>query len=107
MKAANFGPVYACIYPGLAEVTRAHGYALAAHGSMARDFDLVCIPWAEQVSPPDDVVKAITTAFAIHQIGEPGQKNHGRVAYTITLGFGECSLDLSFMPAVLQTGGAA
>lgn len=40
MKAANFGPVYACIYPGLAEVTRAHGYALAAHGSMARDFDL-------------------------------------------------------------------
>ncbi len=106
MKAANFGPVYACIYPGLAEVTREHGYALAAHGSMARDFDLVCIPWAEQVSPPDDVVKAITTAFAIHQIGEPGQKNHGRVAYTITLGFGECSLDLSFMPAVLQTGGA-
>ena len=107
MKAANFGPVYACIYPSLAEVTRAHGYALAAHGSMARDFDLVCIPWAEQVSQPADVVKAITTAFAIHQVGEPGQKNHGRVAYTITLGFGECSLDLSFMPSVQQIGGAA
>ena len=104
MKAANFGPVYACIYPGLAEVTRAHGYALAAHGSMARDFDLVCIPWAEQVSPPDDVVKAITTAFAIHQIGEPGKKNHGRVAYTISLGFGECFIDLSFMPSVAPIG---
>lgn len=107
MKAANFGPTYACIYPGLAAITRAHGYALAAHGSMARDFDLVCIPWVETVSHPDEVVKAITLAYAIKQIGEPEQKNHGRVAYTINLGFGECSLDLSFMPAVKNAGGAA
>ena len=104
MKPANYGPTYACIYPGLAEITRKHGYALAAHGSMARDFDLVCIPWAEQVSQPDEVVKAITAAFSIHQIGEPGKKNHGRVAYTISLGFGECFIDLSFMSSVAQIG---
>lgn len=100
MKPANYGPVYACIYPGLAEITRAHGYALAAHGSMVRDFDLVCIPWAETVSHPDDVVKSITTAYAISQVGEPEQKKHGRVAYTISLAFGECRLDLSFMPPI-------
>ena len=104
MKAANYGPTYACLYPGLAEITRKHGYALAVHGSMARDFDLVCIPWAEEVSSPADVVEAITSAYSIHQVGEPGKKNHGRVAYTISLGFGECFIDLSFMPSVSADG---
>ena len=28
MKPANYAPVYACIYPQLAELTRRHGYAL-------------------------------------------------------------------------------
>lgn len=107
MKLANYGPTCACIYPGLAEIARKHGYALAPHGSMARDFDLVCIPWAEKVSQPAEVVKEITTSFAIKQVGEPEQKNHGRVAYTVTLGFGECRLDLSFMPSAQQTGDTA
>lgn len=98
MKPANFAPVYACLYPQLAELTRSHGYALAAHGSMARDFDLVCIPWIEYPSSPGVVVEAITSHFAIRQIGEPEFKLHGRLVYTIALKFGECFLDLSFMP---------
>lgn len=44
MKPANNAPVYACMYQELAEICRAHGYALAIHGSMARDFDLIAIP---------------------------------------------------------------
>lgn len=100
MKPANFAPVYACLYPGLAEIARAHGYALAAHGSLARDFDIVCIPWVERPSPPQKVVDAITKAFAIRQIGAPELRLHNRLVYTISVQFGECSLDLSFMPTV-------
>lgn len=98
MKPANYAPIYACVYAQLAEVARSHGYALAAHGSLAADFDLVCIPWVPGVSDPQSVVDEITSRFAIKQVGAPEQKEHGRVAYTISFEFGECRLDLSFMP---------
>lgn len=98
MKASNFAPVYACMYPQLAEITRRHGYALAAHGSMARDFDLICIPWVESPSTPQQVVDVIVENFAVVSIGEPEVKQHGRIVFTLSLGFGECFLDFSFMP---------
>ena len=100
MKPANFAPVYCAIYPGLAEIARKHGYALAIHGSLARDADLICIPWVDAPSDPVAVISEMTTTYAIRQIGEPEAKKHGRVAYTISIAFGECALDLSFMPLV-------
>ena len=98
MKPANYAPIYACVYAQLAEVARSHGYALAAHGSLAADFDLVCIPWVPGVSDPQSVVDEITSRFAIKQVGAPERKKHGRIAYAISFEFGECRLDLSFMP---------
>lgn len=96
----NYGPVYAAaMYPGLAEIFIKHGYALAVHGSLARDFDLIAVPWAETVSPPDEVLKAVFSKYAVHEVGEAGNKNHGRTCYTISVGFGECAIDLSFLPA--------
>ena len=102
MKSANFAPVYACLYPQLADICREHGYALAVHGSMARGFDLVCIPWVEQPSTPSTVVQAMIDAFALKAIGEPEFKLHGRLVYTLAVLFGECFIDLSFMPVVTQ-----
>lgn len=97
----NYAPIYAAaLYPGLAQILHWHGYALAVHGSLARDFDLIAIPWrAEDVSDPEVVVKEITEKFDIRKIGEaPEPKPHRRIAYTISVGHGECALDLSFMP---------
>jgi hypothetical protein len=71
---------------------------MAAHGSLAADFDLVCIPWVLGASDPQSVVDEITSSFAINQVGKPEPKEHGRIAYTISFSFGECRLDLSFMP---------
>lgn len=99
MKSANFAPWYTALYPQFAEITRKHGYALAVHGSMARDFDVVAIPWREDVSTPREVIDDILAEFAVDEIGEPTEKNHGRIAYTLSIGFGECFADLSFMPA--------
>ncbi len=100
MKDANNAPVYACMYAELATIARGHGYALACHGSLARDFDLCCIPWVRDAADPADVVAAMCSKFAIRQVGEPEQKEHGRVAYTISLAWGHTALDLSFMPRV-------
>lgn len=95
----NFGPVYAAaMYPGLAPIFHRHGYALACHGSLARDFDLIAIPWAETVSKAEDVLKDVTSEWALTILGEAERKTHGRIAYTLSCGFGECAIDLSFFP---------
>lgn len=99
MKRANFAPVYACLYPDLAEIARSHGYALAVHGSMGRDFDLACIPWVDKPSKPIDVVNEMVDTFAIKTVGEPEVKEHFRIVYTLAVKFGECFIDLSFTPS--------
>lgn len=72
---------------------------------MARDFDLVCIPWVEAPSNPQDVVDSFLAAFALTQVGEPCTKLHGRLVYTLSVKFGECFLDLSFMPKTQKEHG--
>lgn len=101
MKDANYGPVYCALYPQLAEIARKHGYALAIHGSLARDFDLICVPWTEKPGLPAEVVTEITESFAVTVVGEPNTTHHGRERWTLRLSFGECAIDLSFMPRLL------
>ncbi len=40
------------IYPQLVEEARRHGYALAPHGSLQRDLDLIAVPWSEEAAAP-------------------------------------------------------
>lgn len=103
MKAPTSAPVYAAMYHELAEVARKHGYALAIHGSLQRDFDLIAIPWAESPSPFDSVLAELTTEFGLKQVGEIGIKPHGRKVYTLSCGWGECFLDLGVMPSHATT----
>jgi hypothetical protein len=100
MKEANYAPVYCALYPELAEVARSHGYALAVHGSVARDFDVICIPWTEKPSDPNKVVEEIISKFDLWNADKenPCRKQHGRLAWTLTIGHGCCMIDLSFMP---------
>ena len=92
----NYAPVYAAsLYPELARIFHRHGYALAVHGSVARDFDLIAIPWAEMVSGVNEVLTEVTSTFAIRICGDRTVKNHGRFAYTLAF-CGECAVDLSF-----------
>lgn len=96
----NFGPIYAAaLYPELASVCHKHGYALACHGSLARDFDLIAVPWADEVSHPIDVLNSITATFAVQIVGAIAIKPHGRIAHTISIGFGTCQVDFSFIRA--------
>lgn len=101
----NYAPVYAAaLYPKLARICIDHGYALAVHGSLARDFDVIAVPWVENPSSSEAVIKAITDTFAAEHIGEIGHREHGRTIYTLSIGFGECFLDFSFMPVLPLKG---
>lgn len=103
MQAANYAPIYAaCLYPELAEMMRSKGWALAVHGSLARDFDLVAIPWHPDPVKPERCIESICHYFAVSQHGPAICKLHGRQVFTLALKFGECFLDMSFMPTTLN-----
>src|SRR5574343_459701 len=53
---------YVALYPMLQQVAKRHGYALAVHGSLHRDFDIVAIPWVEEASEPLSLIKAFKKA---------------------------------------------
>ena len=66
------------------------GYAVAVHGSMERDLDLIAIPWTEQAESPTDLIDTIKSALAsavggCREAGEVGQKPHGRMVWTLLL----------------------
>lgn len=90
-------------------VARDAGYAVAVHGSLARDIDLVAIPWVEHnVSSPDYLAERIAAVIA-GQVGRcniMGKKKdgltwtakpHGRQAITI-MAWGDLfgSIDIDF-----------
>lgn len=99
----NNAPTYMCLYPGLAEIARANGYALSVHGSLARDMDLIAVPWIENASTPEAVIATIESSYGIRRIGELTTAPHGRLVQTIGIQFGECFIDLSFMPLEART----
>jgi hypothetical protein len=105
VKPANNAPVYLASYAKLAEIARAHGYAMAVHGSLARDCDLICIPWVEAPRRRLFVVFAIIEYFGMKLSSGPTERPHGRVAYTIHLSYGNVYFDLQFMPAERYTEG--
>jgi hypothetical protein len=99
MKPANNAPIYIGAYRELAEIARKHGYAMAVHGSVARDLDLICIPWIDDADDPQAVVDEITSTFAFNETDEPPSiREHGRLVYTLIVSFGDCFIDLSFTP---------
>lgn len=68
---------------------------------MARDFDVIAVPWIPKPSLPQMVVDEITNTFDIREVaGPPTTKEHGRLVYTLSIGFGECFCDFSFMPTL-------
>lgn len=86
------------------------GYALTVHGSLARDIDLVAIPWVDHnVRDADYLVDRLCAAVAAivgrcNPMKDWTEKPHGRRAKTILVWgggrFGSVDIDLSVMPIV-------
>lgn len=107
---------YAVLYQTLRDVAHEHGYALALHGSLQKDLDVIAIPWVEAPSTNEVLVKAlceaaggfITVGCSMNADGtwvekpDPGIKPHGRRVWTIHLGDQEDRhggyIDLGVMP---------
>lgn len=105
MKEPNFSPVFASLYVGLCDIARKNGYALAVHGTMNLDFDLVAIPWTDEAVEPFDLIKKLeyllnmfdgSIHYGLHA-EEPEIKPHGRKAWLLIMGNG-AAFDISVMP---------
>lgn len=97
---ASRAPAYACLVPMLADVAREHGYALAVHGSMQRDLDLVAVPWVDGAAEAEVLVAALqgrVSWIADDAPVGPTVRAHGRRSWAITL-YGGPYLDISVMP---------
>lgn len=91
-KSQLYAPAYAAgIYPQLAEKAKDLGYALAIHGSLNRDLDIVAIPWVDNAVDPIVLIKELCDIFHIepnHDINKPEVKPHGRLAWSLPLWWG-------------------
>lgn len=91
------------LLPELRMAARGSGYAIAIHGTLARDIDLVAIPWTNQADDPDFLVDRLLGVIAGHvgravRHGKWTEKPHGRRAVTIIHSHMGGEIDLSVMP---------
>ncbi len=94
----GFGPIYAAgMYPKLAKIFQKHGYALAVHGSVMNDFDLIAVPWVETVSEPEVVLADVYKSLSLINKSGPSVRAHGRRAYMLNISYARCALDISFV----------
>lgn len=115
---------YSSYLPALMEVAQKCGYALAVHGSMTRDLDLIAVPWVKKAYSPESLVIMLQEAMTgqrnsrkywkEHANKDP--KPHRRKAYIIpiatlhdkfegkSLGSQQrhAFIDLSVMPAIVK-----
>lgn len=96
---------YATLYPELVKAAREHGYALAIHGTLARDLDLIAVPWVEEASSAEELIEALLQTCggwmhdeAMRRVHDQSHKPHGRRAWSIHLGFEGTYVDVSVMP---------
>lgn len=103
MKEPTRAPFYACMYHGLCDTARKHGYALAIHGSVVTDLDLIAVPWTDSAVSAEELRDALIRH--INRCDADGDtsgdtmeiKPHGRMAWNLYLDHG-AKVDLSVMP---------
>lgn len=93
--------LYTWIWPMIVAAGRRKGYAIALHGSMARDLDVIAVPWVEDAASAEDLIAEIREAVGVllddRQVGHPHVRSampHGRTAWSLPLG-GGAYIDLS------------
>lgn len=94
----------------LRERAQALGYALTVHGSLARDIDLVAVPWADRAHPPEALANSLRQVLnKLYPIGlevgpnEAHPKPHGRLSWSWWIR-SWTYIDLSIFPPALDQG---
>lgn len=106
---------YAYCFEGMKDTAKRYGYNLVLHGSMARDFDLIAIPWQDKLSDVDEMIQEFATAIGGHVMPQSYEEKHcfphGRLSAVININRGgkwnnyddkEYYIDISIIPSPKQ-----
>jgi hypothetical protein len=94
-----FPALYASLWPVIVRIGRDCGYGMGLHGSLAKDMDVMAMPWTEEARPPGEVAAAVEKATGFKGTpNNPGKMPHGRLAWTLLEAESGAYIDLSIMP---------
>lgn len=67
------------------------GWAIAVHGSVVHDLDLMAMPWVKNHTTADELAQRFTDTNEPnfrrpYEKSQPGEKPNGRIVYTIFMG---------------------
>lgn len=79
------------------DIAEASGYAIAVHGSMQRDLDLIAVPWVDWAVTHIQLATRFCNLLGCELVGKSEKRPHGRRVWTLMMG-GACFMDLSVMP---------
>lgn len=98
--------LYGVLYPVILDAAKDSGYAIALHGSLGRDMDVIAVPWTEEAIPEHELVERVGRALSDHwwiELDEIQRNSivypHGRLVWTIVLE-GGAFVDFGVMPRV-------
>lgn len=90
---------YACMWDDIRQCAMDNGWAVALHGSLNSDMDIMAMPWVEDAVPFEELIKKISELFVGNFSSENyfityDEKPHSRVVATIPI-FADFYLDIS------------
>ena len=89
---------YAAMWDDIRQCAMDCGWAVALHGSLSSDMDIMAMPWVSNAVCFIDLVKNISQLFSGNHITYPvityGEKPHNRVVATIPI-YADFYLDIS------------
>jgi hypothetical protein len=71
--------LYAYYFEALKDIAKEHGYNLVVHGSMARDLDLIAIPWIDEPKPELELINSISKYMNGWTTDAPALFLHGKL----------------------------
>ena len=90
---------YACIWDDIRQCAMNCGWAVALHGSLNSDMDIMAMPWVEDSMSFEELIKQISELFTDNDNSENyfityNEKPHNRIVATIPI-FADFYLDIS------------
>lgn len=89
------------IVASIKKAAHQQGYAVAWHGSLVKDIDLLAAPWTDDAVEPSVLVERVCTYAGVWvnpQHEQPVQKPHGRQAWSLHVLGTSVWVDFSVMP---------
>lgn len=97
--------LYTILYNSFRQAALDCGYALALHGSMHNDMDLLAVPWIDNPESVETLVSKISdcigeTIWKDHHFMNPTEKPHNRISYTLSI-YSNWHIDLSIIKPIV------